>query len=70
MCFGGGAEPAEVKKADPVVTDEDQNKGSSVIASRERAKVAALYGPASMRTTGALGLMGPASTAAKRVTGA
>ena len=71
MCMGGGAaDIPEVEKPDPIVTDEDANAGGGVIASRDRSKIAALYGPDSMRSTGALGLPGPASTAGKRALGA
>lgn len=70
MCFGGGADIPEQEKPDPIVKDEDENKGSSAIAARERSKVAALYGEDSMRATGSMGLPGGAATAGKKVTGA
>ena len=70
MCMGGSPKIPEEKKPDPIVTDEDENSGKGVMRSRDRSKIAALYGPDSMRKTGATGLPGGAATAGKTSTGA
>jgi len=69
MCMSSPKIP-EAKKPDPIVKDEDAASGARAIASRDRSKIAELYGEKSLRVTGALGLPGAATTAAKTALGA
>lgn len=70
MCIGGGGDIPEPKKPDPVVTDENQAGGGRAQLSRDRSKIASLYGEDSMRVTGGMGLAGAAQTAGKKAIGA
>jgi len=71
MCVGGGKpDIPEPTKPDPIVKDEDQQSGGRAAASRDRSKIAALYGDKSMNVTGGMGLPGSAATAGAKVVGA